>query len=110
MQGSEVSELAASMSMEGTLESMFHAYSESRGQILEEYRSISESRGQMLEEYRSISSLLEGRDGVDAALHTHHQRGVSVSLMDEEMLDWNMAFLDRTGPTPGVVHLATVSD
>jgi hypothetical protein len=53
---------------------------------------------------------LEGRDGVDASSHTHHQRGVSVSLMDDEMLDWNMAFLDRTGLSPGVVHLATVSD
>ena len=84
------------MSMEGTLESMFHAFSESRGQILEESRPI--------------SSFLEGRDGVDAASHIHHQRGGSVSLMDEEMLDWNMAFLDRTGLSPGVVHLATVSD
>lgn len=88
--------MTASMSMEGTLESMFHAFSENRGQILEESRPI--------------SLFLEGRDGVDASSHTHHQRGVSVSLMDDEMLDWNMAFLDRTGLSPGVVHLATVSD
>ncbi len=92
---SEVSAFAMTMSVNGSaLESLYNAVSEGRGHILEEVRA-SNTRAEM-------------HVVIDPALQSQ-QTMAGTSSMDDRVVNWNITFLDRTGPSTGVIHLATVS-
>ncbi|CAK9257708.1 unnamed protein product [Sphagnum jensenii] len=90
---SEVSAFAMTMSVNGSaLESLYNAVSEGRGHILEEVRA-SNTRAEM-------------HVVIDPALQSQ-QTMAGTSSMDDRVVNWNITFLDRTGPSTGVIHLAT---
>lgn len=72
------------------------------------YNAVSEGRGHILEEVRAINTRAEMRVVIDPALQSQ-QTMAGTSSMDDRVGDWNITFLDRTGLSTGVIHLATVS-
>jgi hypothetical protein len=72
------------------------------------YNAVSEGRGHILEEVRASNTRAEMHVVIDPALQSQ-QTMAGTSSMDDRVVNWNITFLDRTGPSTGVIHLATVS-
>lgn len=70
------------------------------------YHAFHVTRGQFFDERGDVIPQLEGRQESDSASYLQQERA-GPSLTDERILHWNIiTFLDLTGLSTGVVHLA----
>jgi len=72
------------------------------------YNAVSEGQGHILEEVRASNTRAEMRVMIDPELQSQ-QTMAGTSSTDDGVVDWNITFLDRTGLSTRVIHLATVS-